>query len=214
MTDVNVNRDLPTPKGWAFGSNSAGFSDKSVLVLRIDGANGKPVAVLMNVSVRSVVMDGSIDNADGGKAITSDLAGAAAHYVEKWYGGDTVALFIMGAAVDQAPVLEANRFVLNPDGSLTRVDIHDTGFALLDLLGERLGSEVIQTAEGIRSTAKPSVEIERRTLKLPSQGRAGGAPTNAPVLSYTYSVGPELDFPVVLMRIGDVAMVGVQPELG
>jgi neutral ceramidase len=214
MTDVNVNRDLPTPKGWAFGSNSAGFSDKSVPVLRIDGANGKPVAVLMNVSVRSVVMDGSIDNADGGKAITSDLAGAAARYVEKWYGGDTVALFIMGAAVDQAPVLEANRFVLNPDGSLTRVDIHDTGFALLDLLGERLGSEVIQAAEGIKTTTRPNVEIERRTLKLPSQGRASGAPTNAPVLSYTYSVGPELDFPVVLMRIGDVAMVGVQPELG
>jgi hypothetical protein len=213
-TSINVNRDLPTPKGWAYGSHSAGFSDKSVPVVRIDSANGKPIAVLMNVAVRSVVMDGSINTADGGKAITADLAGSAAHYVEKWYGADTVALFIMGAAVDQAPILEANRFVLNPDGSLARVDIHDAGFALLDLLGERLGAEIVQASENIKATARPTVDVERRNLKVPSQGRAGGAPSNAPVLSYTYAVGPELDLPVVLMRIGDIVIVGVKPELG
>lgn len=213
-TDINVNRDLPTPRGWAFGSNSAGFSDRSVPVVRIDGADGKPIAVLMNASVRSVVMDGSIDNSTGGKAVTADLAGAAAHYVEKWYGGNTVALFIMGAAVDQAPVLEANRYVLNPDGSLTRIDMHEAGFALLDLLGERLGADVVQACQNIKATETPTVAIERRSLQLPSQGRSGGAPTNAPVLSYTYATGPDIEFPVVLMRIGDIAIVGIQPELG
>jgi neutral ceramidase len=212
-TDVNVNRDLPTPKGLAFGSNSAGFSDKSLPVVRVDGADGKPLAILMNASVRSVVMDESKD-ANGGRAVTSDLAGAAAHYVEKWYGGGTVALFLMGAAVDQAPVLEANRYVLNPDGSLTRVDLHEAGFTLLDLLGERLGSETIQAAEGIKATATPTVAIERSTLKVPSQGRSGGAPSNVPVLSYTYATGPDINFPVVLMRIGDIVIVGIQPELG
>ena len=213
-TDVNVNRDLPTPNGWAFGSNPSGFSDRSVPVLRIDAADGKPVAVLMNVAVRSVVMDNSLDDADGNQAITSDLAGAAAHYVEKWYGGNTVALFIMGAAVDQAPMLEANRYVLNTDGSLARVDIHAAGFTLLDLQGERLGADVIRASEAIHATAKPSVVIERSSLKVPSQGRAGGAPGNSPVHSYIYAPGPEIDFPLVLMRIGDVVIVGVQPELG
>ncbi len=212
-TDVNVNRDLPTPKGWSFGSNSAGFSDRSLPVVRVDGADGKPLAILMDASVRSVVMDESKD-ADGGRAVTADLAGAAAHYVENWYGGGTVALFLMGAAVDQAPVLEANRYVLNRDGSLTRVDLHEAGFTLLDLLGERLGSETIQAAEGIKATATPTVSIERSTLKVPSQGRSGGAPSNVPVLSYTYPTGTDINFPVVLMRIGDIVIVGVQPELG
>jgi hypothetical protein len=212
-TDVNVNRDLPTPKGWAFGSNSAGFSDKSLPVIRIDGADGKPIAVLMNVSVRSVVMDESKDD-NGGRAVTADLAGAAAHYVENWYGGNTVALFLMGAGVDQAPVLEGNRYVLGQDGNLSRVDLHETGFTLLDLLGERLGSETIQAAEAIKATATPTVTIARETLKVPSQGRTGGAPTNNPVLSYSYATGPDINFPVVLMRIGDIAIVGVQPELG
>ena len=212
-TDVNVNRDLPTPKGLAFGSNSAGFSDKSLPVVRVDGPDGKPLAILMNGSVRSVVMDESKD-ANGGRAVTADLAGAAAHYVENWYGGGTVALFLMGAAVDQAPVLEANRYVLNQDGSLTRVDLHEAGFTLLDLLGERLGSETIQAAESIKATATPTVTIERSTLKVPSQGRSGGAPSNVPVLSYTYATGPDINFPVVLMRIGDIVIVGIQPELG
>jgi neutral ceramidase len=213
VTDVNINRDLPTPKGWAFGSNSSGFSDKSLPVVRIDSADGKPIAVLMNVSVRSVVMDESKDD-NGARAVTADLAGAGARYVENWYGGGTVALFLMGAAVDQAPVFEANRYVLNRDGSLTRVDLHDAGFTLLDLLGERLGAETIQATEDIKATATPTVEIERRTLQVPSQGRSGGAPTNMPVLSYTYATGPDINFPVVLMRIGDVVIVGIQPELG
>lgn len=213
VTDVNISRDLPTPKGWTFGSNPAGFSDKTLPVVRIDGPDGKPIAVLMNASVRSVVLDESKD-ANGGRAVTSDLAGAAAHYVEKWYGGHTVALFLMGAAVDQGPIFEGNRYVMNPDGTITRVDLHEAGFTLLDLLGERLGSEVIQTAEAIKATETPTVQIERRTLKVPSQGRAGGSPGNTPVLSYTYATGPEIDFPVVAMRIGDIAIVGIQPELG
>ena len=221
VTDVNINRDLPTPKGTAFGSNPAGFSDKSLPVIRIDntkgGADGKPIAIVMNVAVRSVVMD-EVKDKTGGKEVTSDLAGAGARYVEKWYGGNTVAIFLMGAAVDQAPVLEANRYVLNPDGSLTRVDLHEAGFTLLDLLGERLGYETVLTADSIKSTAMPTpmptLEIERRTLKVPSQGRNGPTTSGAPVLSYTYTIGPDVDFPVVLMRIGDIVIVGVQPELG
>jgi hypothetical protein len=212
-TDVNINRDLPTPKGWAFGSNSAGFSDKSLPVVRIDGADGQPIAVLMNVSVRSVVLDESKDD-NGGRAVTADPSGAAAHYVEIWYGGGTVALFLMGAAVDQEPALVGNRYVLNPDGTLTRKDLREAGFTLLDLLGERLGSETIEAAESIKATVTPTVEIERRTLKVPSQCRAGRAPSNSPVPSYTYATGPDINFPVVLMRIGDIAIVGVQPELG
>lgn len=213
VTDVNINRDLPTPKGVAFGSNSAGFSDKSLPVIRVDGADGKPIAVVMNVAVRSVVLD-EVKDKTGGKEVSADLAGASAHYVEQWYGGNTVALFLMGAGVDQAPVLEGNRYVLNRDGSLTRIDLHEAAYPLLDLLGERLASEAIQASEAIKATGTPTLEVERQTLKVASQGRNGGTITAAPVLSYTYATGPDIDFPVTLMRIGNVAIVGIQPELG
>jgi hypothetical protein len=250
VTSINVSRDVPTPKGWAQGSNSAGFSDKSLPVVRIESVDGKPLAVLYNPAVRSVVMDGSKDNSTGGKALSADLSGAASRYVEQWYGGGAVALFLMGAGVDQAPVLQADRSVLNRDGSITQVDLREAGFTLLDLLGERLGSEVIQASEAIKATAQPKIEVLRRTLKVPSQGRAGGGgppngssagmnagasggtgpgpssgtgagpgsgagggPSSGPVQSYIYPPGPDVDFPVIIMRIGELAIAGIRPEL-
>ena len=32
-------------------------------------------------------------------------------------------------------------------------------------------------------------------------------------MSYDYRPGPEIDVPIVLMRIGDIALVGLQAEL-
>ncbi len=213
-TSIAVNRDIPTPKGWAQGSNSAGYTDRSLGVIRIDAANGNPVAVLYNGPVRSVVMDQSKDNSTGGKALSADLSGAAARYIEQWYGSGAVAFLLMGASVDQQPVLQATRSVVNRDGSVSIVDLKEAGFTLLDMLGERLGADVIQTAEAVKPATQPTISILRKTLKVPSQGRSGSnAQANGPTLSYSYTSGPDVDFPVLVMRIGDVALAGMWPEL-
>jgi hypothetical protein len=209
--DIAVNRDVPTPRGWWLGADAAGFSDTALPVIRIDAVNGKPLAVLLNAAVQPSIMDHS-ENKDGSKPVTADLAGAATHFVEQRYGGNTVAFFLVGAAGDQAPVFQGNRYVLNSDGSTSRIDIHEAGFTLVDLIGERLGSETIQAAESIRPDAAPSIEIWRRSVQVPSQAGSRGLPTE-PVLSYTYQPGPEVEAPVVLMRIGDIALVGIRPEL-
>ena len=214
QTSIAVNRDIPTPKGWAQGSNSAGYTDRALGVIRIDAANGNPVAVLYNGPVRSVVMDQSKDNSTGGKALSADLSGAAARYIEQWYGSGTVAFLLMGASVDQQPVLQATRSVVNRDGSVSIVDLKEAGFTLLDMLGERLGADVIQTAEAVKPATQPTISILRKTLKVPSQGRSGSnAQANGPTLSYSYTSGPDVDFPVLVMRIGDVALAGMWPEL-
>ena len=210
-SDVAVNRDVPTPRGWWLGGNPAGFSDTSLPIVRIDGGDGKPLAVLINEAVQSSIMDHS-ENKEGRKPVTADLAGAATRFVEQQYGGKTVALFLVGAAGDQAPVFQGNHYVLNRDGSTSRVDIHEAGFTLVDLIGERLGSETMQVSEGIQATAAPDIQVWRRSLEVPSQAGSRGLPTE-PVLSYTYEPGPKVQVPVVLMRIGDLALVGLQPEL-
>ena len=153
------------------------------------------------------------ENKDGRKPVTADLAGAATRFVERQYGGHTVALFLVGAAGDQAPVFQGNHYVLNRDGSTSRVDIHEAGFTLVDLIGERLGSETMQVSEGIKATAAPDIQVWRRSLEVPSQAGSRGLPTE-PVLSYTYEPGPKVQVPVVLERIGDIVLVGLRPELG
>jgi neutral ceramidase len=210
-SDVAVNRDVPTPKGWWLGGDPSGYSDKTLPVVRIDGKDGKPLAVLINEAVQSSIMDHS-ENANGSKPVTADITGAATRFVEEQYGGGTVALFLIGAAGDQAPIFQGNRYVLGRDGTTRRVDIHEAGFTLVDLIGERLGSEALQVSEGIKATETPTLQVWRRSLKVPSQAGAKGLPTE-PVTSYNYQPGPDVEVPVVLMRIGDIAIVGLQAEL-
>jgi neutral ceramidase len=167
--------------------------------------------VLINEAVQPSIMDHS-ENKDGSKPVTADIAGAATRFVEQQYGGSMVAMFLIGAAGDQAPIFQGNRYVLNGDGGTSRVDIHEAGFTLVDLIGERLGSETLQVSEGIKATAAPAIQVWRRTLKVPSQDQSKGLPTE-PVMSYTYQPGPEIEVPVVLMRIGDIILVGLQAEL-
>jgi hypothetical protein len=209
---VNINRDVQTPAGWWLGANDAGYIDPSLGVLRIDGVNGKPLALLMNFAVQPSIMDGS-ESGKGGKLITADLAGAATRYVESQFGPGVVSAFLIGAAGDQAPYLQANRHVVNKDGSVSRDDIHDAGFALVDLLGERLGKEAVQVAESIVATQMPILGVQRMSVEVTSQAASHENAPTGPVMSYEYQPGAQIEVPVVLMRIGGIALVGLQAEL-
>lgn len=211
VSRVNVNRDVPTPFGWWLGANGEGNSDPALSVLRIDTARGAPLAVMINYAVQSSVMDGSTLKA-GGKLITSDLAGVATRYVEQ-HGGAPVAAFLVGAAGDQAPRRQANRHVVNHDGSVTRVDSHEEGFTLLDQLGTELGRAATEVSGGIHAAATPTLTLERKSITVTSQTNSPGNAPKGPVTTYTYTPGRPVALPVVLIRIGDIALVGVQPEL-
>lgn len=208
---VSVNRDVPTPYGWWLGANDAGFVDPFLGVMRVDNRNGKPLAILMNVAVQPSVMDGS-QLAAGGKSISADLAGAAARRVEAHYPG-AVALFISGAAGDQSPYLQANRHVIGDDGVVGRVDLHEAGFTMLDLLGERLAADVVAVASSIETRSAPTLQIVHEHFTL--QG-VDFSPRNAPVgpvTAFQYRMGAKIDEPAVLIQIGSIAFVGVRPEL-
>ena len=208
---IGVNRDMPTPRGWWLGANDAGFADPFIGVLRVDGRDGKPLAILMNVAVQPSVMDGS-QLAAGGKLISADLAGAAARHVEEHYPC-AVAFFIVGAAGDQSPYLQANRHVVNDDGSVARVDLHETGLTLLDLLGERLGKDLVGVADSIRTQSTPTLGIAREDIAIHGLDFSPRNASVGPVTSFTYQSGAKVEVPVVLIRIGDIAFVGLQPEL-
>ncbi|WP_416262183.1 hypothetical protein [Gibbsiella quercinecans] len=210
---VNVNRDVPTPHGWWLGANDAGFADPFLGVLRIDGRDGKPLALLMNFAVQSSIMDGS-QQAAGGKLISADLAGAAARYVEAHYGSDVVALFLVGAAGDQAPYLQANRHVVNSDGSVGQIDVHEAGFTLVDLLGERLGAGVVQVAGQIVPASLATLAVRRAQINVAAQEITPEDRPTGPVTAFNYPPSAKTRaVPLVMMRIGAMVLVGMQPEL-
>ena len=91
------------------------------------------MAALFHYGLQSSVLDGSALSA-GGKAVSPDVAGIACDYVEKNTGDDDfVALYLIGAAGDQAPVEKAvtETFVR---GEKIKTDRREEGFGICENL--------------------------------------------------------------------------------
>ncbi|SDR39639.1 Neutral/alkaline non-lysosomal ceramidase, N-terminal [Paraburkholderia fungorum] len=213
-SNVNVNRDVRTADGWWLGANDAGFSDKSVNVIRLEGSDRHPIAIVVNYAVQSSIMNESTLQG-GGMQISADLAGAATRYVEQQYGDGTVALFLVGAAGDQAPYLTAKRNRLDRDGHSSTVDIHEAGFLLVDLLGERLGGEAYRVAQNIAddNTNAPVLAVTSGKVRVQSQAFSPNAASKRPSTTYRFEAGKPVDVPFWIVRLGAIAVFGFQAEL-
>ncbi len=150
---INVNRDIESAEGWWVGNSGKGASEKGMSVLRADDLSGELIGVLMHYPVQSSIMDGSISK-DGGKAVTGDLAGKASSLLEERYPNST-AIFLMGAAGDQAPVKKARTMVLDGEGRLLEVDEYEKGIGFIEELGSqiaRCAAEAMDQAEAVDQT--------------------------------------------------------------
>lgn len=213
QSHVNVSRDMQTADGWWLGSDELGNSDKSVGVVRVDGADGKPLAVLMNYAVQPSIMNESIMKS-GGRAVTADLAGAATRHVEQQYGNATVSMFLVGAGGDQAPFLVSNRYTLDKSGKPGRIDAGDAGYLLVGLLGERLGTEVVRVNEGIKtSAANTQLKVVQESVAATEIASSPNPNARRATKSYEFVNKGDTTVPFWIMQVGDVAFVGVQPEL-
>ena len=214
---VNVQRDVRTSHGWWIGADDSGPTDDSVGVLRIDATDGladRPIAVLMNYAVQSSVLNGSLTRS-GDREVTADLAGATAIRVEQHYGADAVALFLVGAAGDQAPYLTAVRTTVDENGRIHRSDAQEAGHTLVDLLGERLAAETIRVADRTRTTEPTTpLQVVHDNVEVPAQlPPAGGLHALRPTTRYAFTPAGLTEAPVVAARIGDTVLAGVQAEL-
>ncbi len=211
---VNVNRDMLSADGWWLGSNELGDSDKSVGVIRVDGANGRPLAVLMNYAVQPSIMNESIMKS-GGRAVTADLAGAATRHVEQQYGDSAVSMFLVGAAGDQAPFLVSHRYTLDKDGKPGRIDAGEAGYPLVGLLGERLGSEVVRVNEGIKSgNTSKQLKVIQGTATVTELAASNPDPRSRhPYKNYDFVKKGDISVPFWIMQVGDIAFVGAREEL-
>jgi neutral ceramidase len=212
--NVNVNRDIPTADGWWLGSNETGPSDKSVIVLRFETLQGEPIALLFSYGVQPSVMD-EPSTPDGDRMVTPDLAGAASRFLEKQYGGSVTALFCLGAAADQAPSLKGARFqYVDKDGHIQVEDIDEEGFIIAKMLGRRLGIEVLQTSEKIGCRALTgSISIKKGMVRCPGQKMIRDLHSIHPTKQYDFVPAEEREEPAEIVMLGNVALVGVRPEL-
>jgi neutral ceramidase len=192
--DVNVNRDVLVDGRWELGENPDGPSDKTVTVLRFDDLDGIPIAVWFNYAVHSTV-------ALWTGLLSGDLAGAAEHWAEDELGV-VVALFTGGTLGDQGPRVSLE----HATGDARR----DRAFAFKAVRdqGAALGMEVVRVAR--------SIDVTRRDVAVHAAERVVPCPTKRgeDVMSDMRQTDDStVDLRLSLVRLGDVALAGVNGEV-
>jgi hypothetical protein len=116
-----MNRREFTERGVILGVNPRGLADRGVPVLRIDGADGQPLAVVFGAACHNTTLGGQ------NYEISGDFAGHAQRLIEERHPG-CQAMFVQGCAGDANPY---------PRGSHELAEKH----------GAELGNEVCRVLE-------------------------------------------------------------------
>lgn len=93
-----MNRREFTDKGIILGHNPRGLVDRSVPILRVDGADGKPRAVLFGYACHNTTMPANR------LAVSGDYEGYAKEFVQQQFPG-IEAMFMTGCAGDANPYM-------------------------------------------------------------------------------------------------------------
>jgi hypothetical protein len=177
--------------------------DPTVTVLRIDRADGSPLAVLVNYACHPVVF-GS-DNL----RYSADYPAVMNKVVEEEVGGHVQSFFLQGAPGD-----------INPYYAVTPIEQNAVG--MRDWTGERLGKEAARVAKQIRSRALDAPGIEFAESSLTVRLRWDAGKFRAALLKflgpdvleeYGAQIVPEIQLPVTTVLINkEIALMTMPGE--
>lgn len=195
--DINVNREVHADGEWMLGFNPEGPSDKAVRVLRFDGVDGQPIALLVNYSVHPTVVLGTGE-------LSADLSGVACRHVEEHFDGTAVCLWTPGTIGDQAPRVDLGL----PFGVAPTARQAERAYRAMEAQGLMVGAEAVRVAEGItRPSASARISAGQRVVELPCKAGTNVMETMRQQLTQTVPLR------LALIRIGDIALAGVSGEV-
>lgn len=208
---VNVNRDVPTKDGWWLGANDLGISDKTVPIIKFENKQHHTIALLYSYDVQSSIMEGSLQE-DEKYAVTSDLTGMASQYIESQYD-NCVAMYIVGAAGDQAPLFQAKHHIIDKQGQMHITDIHEDGFIFVKALGTKLGTQVVSACERIKTASYLGAIQNIQTQFICPGQKIRDRNELIPTHYYNYMEDQNQTVGVEIIQFGYIVIIGVQPEL-
>lgn len=210
--DVNANRDVQSVDGWWVGIHGTGPSDKTLSLLRFDGDDGRPVAILYSYALKSSVLEGAVMS-DGKRYASGDVTGRAGVKAEKVLGCPV--LFVMGAAGEQVPKKKANYLELDENRRFCTVNLAEEGYAILESLSEELADAVCSTAQVPGSAMPTNRQLLFGSFAFHADGQVSYSNSlpEPPVLYFDYVPAPGEDIPVWYLQIGDAVLLGVKPEI-
>lgn len=196
-----MNRREFTPKGVILGVNPRGPADRTVPVLRIDGADGKPRAILYGAGTHNTTLNQDCYEVCG------DYAGFSQENLQKQFPG-VQAMFMLGLAGDS-----------NPYPRNTMVMARDHGATLAKEVARVLETK-LQPVRGPLKVAfdkaplslQPRAALEEQAKKDDSAGRL--AKQTLARLKPDQVLPDHYDAPIALWQFGnDLTLVGLSGEV-
>lgn len=185
-SSVAVSRNVETEDGWWLGSDPDAPCDRSLPVLRIDGEDGAPIAVLFSYGVRSEVMSSL-------KRVSSDLCGGASVRLEKALGVPSI--FLCGACGDQEPGRKGSA-------------------EALDEQSDALAADVLALYQCIAELKAVSVQSGSTTITCPTKWMNRDLKSLRPTRTAEFTPDGEKTTTAYVLRLGSFVLAGVQPEIG
>ncbi len=212
---VNIGRDIETPAGWWVGVGGSGHADHAMPTLAFTRPDGSVVAVVATADLQSSVLDKSVDS-DGRRLVSGDLFGFAAQKVESELG--CITLLMPGAAGDQSPREKAVVESFNSHANRSVEDAHEVGYRMLHCQGAELSRALLESSRAAMGASNDAacdlarVDARSFSVSLPAQERADFH-SLAPRRAYEFKAAGEVETRVSLLHLGDVSLVGLQPEV-
>lgn len=180
-----------------------GIIDPTVGVIRVDDANGSPMAILVNYACHPVIF--GPDNL----RYSADYPGAMAKLVEAGFDDKPICFFLQGAPGDINPMMDKTPLPENAD-------------AIKIEIGEQLGREVVRVAKTIKTETSASPEVAFLSEELRFRNRWDLDSMRQmltlafpPALAKRYQryIVPEIVAPVTTLVINkQIALVGLPGE--
>ena len=209
QSGIPASRDIELAEGWWVGCGGKGPSDKTLTVLKLSTAEGVK-GLLVHLNVQPSVLDGT--GAADGRCVSGDLAGVACAALEAAYPG-AAAMFMVGAAGDQAPVKRAIGYVPAADGGYAQIDLHEAGIPIAEELGRQLADEVQDALTKGGEPVEGAAEIRVRAFDVPAKKMNRNLRELKPTRSCEWEPDGLKAQTIELLTVGGLAILGVKPEL-
>jgi neutral ceramidase len=184
--DMNINRRAEFADGaiW-LGRNPGGPCDHELDVVQLKDLNNNTLAVLLNWPCHATA------NGQENYRITGDWPGAAARYIKKELGNETVVAITVGASADINPIYGPGN-----------------NFNEIEAIGYHVGKNAAKTFAGTETFPVNSLEIQNVTLTLP--GKMAGKDHFPPT---SYEKGPDVEIRLTVLKVGELIICGISGEL-
>ncbi len=210
--EANTNRTLETAEGWWTSCNDEGVLDHHVPILRVDAQTGETIAILFGIHAQPAVLD-MVFLENGGRLVSGDIAGYSTRFIEEQYE-NAVAMYFTGAGGDGTPYLRGNYLLRGRNGKCVEKDLHEKAYLLAELIGERIGQQVVMAAERVDDLEEEVfVKMCCTDIKLPALKKEGPGRLEHPMREKVFEKDGERELPVMTMQIGNMGFFGLVPEI-